>query len=79
MILCYRIGYFSGIGRIWESADRIVVYGLQEDEYIVIAGTPIFFVKEKDDLIRLDIDHWILCEMTIESEYLTLRGDGLLD
>ena len=57
--------YSSEIGRIWESADRVVVYGLQENEYVVIAGIPTLFIEEKDGLIRLDIDYWILCEMMI--------------
>ena len=35
--------------------------------------------EKKDDLIRLDIDYWMLCEMVIKDEYLTLSGDDLLD
>ena len=49
--------YFSGIGRIWESAVRIVVYGLQENEYVITTEIPLLFVEKKDDLIRLDIDY----------------------
>ena len=71
--------YFSGIERIWESAVRIVVYGLQENEYVITTEIPLLFVEKKDDLIRLDIDYWMLCEMVIKDEYLTLRGDDLLD
>ena len=57
MILCYRIGYFSGIGRIWEAAGRVAVYELQENVHVIVAGTPTLSVEEKDDLIRYDIDY----------------------
>ena len=71
--------YSSGIGRIWEAAGRVAIYGLYRSEYVVVMVTPTLFVEERDDLIRFDIDYGTLCEIMIKSEYLMLHGDDLLD
>ena len=42
-------------------------------------GTPVLFVKKKDEALRLCIDYRQLNRVTIKNQYLLLRIDDLLD